>query len=381
MASSSNSYINLLIQPANPSHAQYRSVFYSINTNPSQLVFDEQVENQLLLDPENGILRLEELLQLFDTSSASQYVADKIVTSILIPIVHASQDLGPSKTTNILVLGLRTVLKSPNPKLRSLGKAISETEALLELLTSHEKGSEIMKDWVENQYSSIWEYPVLQTFTHRLVTLCNGCSHDHGTENQSEQWQKLLKLRELLQTLKDEFAKTQAENDENKQKNQKAKVSRPLVVTNVPTEITTALPSFGIQANLTSERMVEAILQRLESDTTSTILKSIITSFPCRPCHETLDGTRARADQQLPKKRDEQLVIPTFHPEIFGKRFGVWKVLVSAQAVKDVQSASRSGSFYRYSPVFKTVLLTAIHSRYVSTLGRKVQSPCQRRVE
>lgn len=340
---SSNAYTNLLIQPAKPNYAQYLSVVSEIKTHPSELIFDEQAENQLLLDPENVIGRLEKLLQVFATSSASQPVADQIVTNLLLPIVHGSHDLGPSKITNLLISGLRVVLECPNSKLRSLGKAISETEALFELLTSHEQGSKIIKNWVENHYSSICEFSVLQVFTHRLVTLCNNCSHDHGTGNQSEQWEKLLKLRDLLQNLKDDFAKTQADNDRYKQKNQKVKVSQTL--TQVPTEVTTALASFDIQAQLTSERLVDTMLQRLESETTSSILKSILISFPCRPCHETLDGTRASGDQHLLKKGDERLITPTFNPEIFGKRFGVWKVLLSSQAVKNVQSASHSGWF------------------------------------
>lgn len=360
MASGSNAYINLLIQRDEPSYAQYRSVVSRIKTNPMELIFDEQAENQLLLDSENVIGRLEKLLKEFESASASQPVADQIVISLLIPLVYRSHDLGPSKTTKILISGLRIVLKCPSPNLRSLGKAVSETEALFELLTSHKQGSEFMRDWVENNYSSICEFAVLRAFTHRLVTLCNNCTHDHGTRNQSERWQELLKLRELLQNLKEDFAKTRAENDKNKQKNQRVKTSRPPLVTKVPTEVTTALESFGIQPRPTSERMVDTILQILESETTYSILKSIIISFPCRPCHETLDGARAHGDQYLLKKEDERLITPAFDPEIFGKRFGVWKVLLSSQAAKNVQSASRSGWFLYYNLVCAIFLLTAI---------------------
>lgn len=342
MASSSNAYINLLIQPDEPSRGQYRSVVYRIMANPCELIFDEQAENQLLLDAESVIGRLEKLLQAFDSSSASQPVADKIVTNLLIPIVTSSHDLGLSKATNILILGLHIVLKYPNPNLRRLGKAVSETEALLELLISHKQGSEIMKDWVGNQYSSICEFSVLRAFTHRLVTLCSHCTHDHGTRDQSEQWQQLLELRELLQNLKEGFAKTRIINDRDKDANQKVKMSQHPLVPEIPTEVSTALASFGIQSRPTSERMVDTILQRLESETTSSILKSIVVSFPCRLCHETFDGTCALGDHHL-KRDDERLITPAFNPEIFGKRLGVWKVLLSSQAVKNAQSASRSG--------------------------------------
>lgn len=307
-----------------------------------ELIFDEQAENQLLLDPENVIRRLEKLLQEFASSDASQPVADQIVANILIPIVTGSHDIGPSKTILVLISGLHILLKCPDPKLRNLGRAVSETEALLEMLISHKQGSEIMKDWVRNQYHSICEFSVLREFTHRLVTLCSNCTRDHGTRHQSEQWQQLLKLRELLLNLKEDFAKTQAENDKNKEKNQKVKMSQRPLVPEIPTEVSTAIALFGIQSRPTSERMVENILQWLESETTSSILKSIIISFPCRLCYETLDGTRARGDHHL-KKDGERLIAPTFNPEIFGKRFGVWKVLLSSQAVKNIQSASRSG--------------------------------------
>lgn len=342
MASGSNAYINLLIQSDDPSHAQYRSVFYKIKTNPLELIFDEQVENQLLLDPENVIRRLEKLLKQFGSSGASQLVADQIVANILLPIVTGSHELGPSKTTNVLISGLYIVLKCPNPNLRNIGRAVSETRALLEMLVSHKQGNEVMKNWVGNHYRSICEFSVLRAFNHRLVTLCSNCTHDHGTTDQSEQWHQLLKLRELLLRLKGDFARTRAENDRHKKKNQEVKMSQRPLVPEIPTEVSTALALFGIQSRPTSERIVEIILQRLETETSSSILKSIIISFPCRLCYETLGGTRARADHHV-KKDDRRPLAPTFNPEIFGKRFGVWKVLLSSQAVKNIQSASRSG--------------------------------------
>lgn len=342
MASGINSYINLLLHSDDPSHAQYCSVFYKIKTNPLELIFDEQVESQLLLDPENVIRRLEKLLKEFGSSGASQLVADQIVANILLPIVTGSHELGPSKITNVLISGLYIVLQCPNPNLRNLGRAVSETEALLEMLVSHKQGSEVMKHWVRNQYRSICEFSVLRAFNHRLVTLCSNCTHDHGTRDQSEQWHQLLKLRELLLRLKEDFARTQAENDRHKKKNQKVKMSQRPLVPEIPTDVSTALALFGIQSRPTSERMVENILQRLETESSSSILKSIIISFPCRLCYETLDGTRARGDHHV-KKNDEPLIAPTFNPEIFGKRFGVWKVLLSSQAVKNIQSVSRSG--------------------------------------
>lgn len=342
MASGSNAYINLLIQSDDPSHAQYCSVFYKIKANPLELIFDEQVESKLLLDPENVIRRLEKLLKEFGSSVASQLVADQIVANILLPIVTSSHGLSPSKTTNVLISGLYIVLKCPNPNLRNLGRAVSETGALLEMLVSHKQGSEVMKNWVRNQYRSICEFSVLRAFNHRLVTLCSDCTHDHGTRDQLEQWHQLLKLRELLLRLKEDFARTRAENDRHKKKNQKVKISQRPLVPEIPTEVSTALALFGIQSRPTSERMVETILQRLETETSSSILNSIIISFPCRLCYETLDGTRARGDHHV-KKDDERLIAPTFNPEIFGKRFGVWKVLLSSQAVKNIQSVSRSG--------------------------------------
>lgn len=342
MASGNNAYINLLIQPGEPSHAQYRSVSYIIKTNPVELIFDEQAENQLLLDPNNVIGRLEKLLRAFEFSSTSKPLADQVVTNLLIPIITGSHDLDPSKTLNVLILGLQKVLKCPNPNLRSLGKVLSETGTFLELLISHQQGSEIMKDWVRNQYSSICEFSVLRAFTHRLVRLCSNCTHDHGTRDQLEQWHQLIKLRKDLQNLKEDFAKTRVENDKTKQKNQTIGTSNHPLVPEIPTEVSTALESFEIQSRPTSERMVDTLLQRLESEHTSSILKSIIISYPCRLCHETSDGTRARRDHQL-KKDDERLIKPTFNTEIFGIRFGVWKVLLSSQAVKNVQSVCRSG--------------------------------------
>ena len=97
MVSGNNAYINLLIQPDDPSCAQYRAVAYRTTNNPLELIFDKQAKNQLLLDPENVIGRLAKLLQAFESPSTFQPVSNQSVTILLIPIVTGSHDLGPSK--------------------------------------------------------------------------------------------------------------------------------------------------------------------------------------------------------------------------------------------------------------------------------------------
>lgn len=106
------------------------------------------------------------------------------------------------------------------------------------------------------------------------------------------------------------------------------------LVPEIPTEVATVLASFDIQSRPTSERMVDTILQRLESENTSSILKSIIISFLCRLCHNTLDGTCARGDHHL-KQDNERLITSTFNLEIFG----IWFIDAAAIMVDSIHKS------------------------------------------
>ncbi len=335
-------YIGLLLQVDEPKRSQYDYTVERIKRNPSVMALDECTQDRLFLDLGRVAHRFTCLFEIMGSSTIIKAVADRILSDLLIPLTRSHNLVRPSIITKILVSGLQIVLKIPNKYLRDLAEALAATDELLECLTTDENGCQVIRKWVEDYESSIQEPSVLLCFTQRLMRLCDSCAHDHKTSDQSERLQKLLGLEVPLQDLRGDYLRTQEENQLNARTGPALQRSRPILMTDVPIEVSDSLASFDLRAP-TSLRTLDIALESLRMDKTISILKSILQSFPCRPCQEALYCSDVSKESHLDKTKDSEHLRPAFSTEIFGRNAGVWKVLLSSQGVKDLKSACRSG--------------------------------------
>lgn len=360
MTTGENVFFDLLFQVETPSSSQFRTVFESVMTKPSLTKFSEGIQQKLFLDFNDIANRLKFFLSNLNgvqINKSSKKIADEIILNILHPIMsHFLTDLVCSETViEVLLSGLPSILECSGSTQETLLKELSEADGLLEPLIADSKSSQAVKDWIKSYEYSPRAASILRRFTQRLMTLCDTCTHDHGTSTLSEQWQDLLKLTDSLEQHKLAYEHIQTnrktrdtrqlggwrllENDKKTGKGQQGFFTSAL---QVPVEVSHSLDHFGILSP-TSLRTTETALDQLKIDVTFKLLSSAIETFPCRPCNESACNP-AGVHQSFPIETNRpQLTDQSFDPEIFGRRIGVWKVLLSSQAVKDMRNLSHSG--------------------------------------
>lgn len=354
-----NTLISLLFQDASPSHSEYLNIAEGIITSKLQLVLDDDSKDQLSLDPEKAGDRILKLFNVISPRKISKKVADQLSSCLLLPIISAAHEIGNLEiVTKILISGISVVSGCSITILQQLAKAISETDVLLERISTDQNGHWVMKTFVEKFGKGVLDSDVLYSFTYRLMMLCDSCSHGHSTKILSEKWQELQRLRVFLAQLHSEFEARENERireipalsnlkplGKDNKKGYKARTEDPSRLPNIPPNISRSLALFQVPEPR-SLRALDTVISNLETETTLSILKSIMESFPCRPCNDVACGS-VRLQEMLRTNTDEMKLIDTsFDSEIFGQRVGDWKVLLSSQAVKELKNLTRSGMYH-----------------------------------
>lgn len=362
MTGHDNAFFDLLLQVEPPSSAQYQTVSEYVKTHPSITQANEETQHELLMDLESVATRLKFFLRKLDFGLMNKEIADEIILNILWPIIsYASPEIADSETViEVLLSGFPAVLNCSTRIQESLLKALSEAEGLLERWITDSKNSHTVKDWVRKYKYNPRDSSMLRLFMQRLMTLCDTCTHDHGMSLLSEQWHDLSKLTDFLKQQKLVYQQNQTREHEkardtrhfdglrllgkDDKKTGKDQQSLSTSAPRVPVDISNSLDHFGI-AIPNSQRTVESALDRLQIEETSRLLSSVIDTFPCRPCNESACNPGMTRRSFPVNMNSAQPPDQSFDPEIFARRIGVWKVLLSAQAVRDMKNLSRSGMF------------------------------------
>lgn len=110
-----------------------------------------------------------------------------------------------------------------------------------------------------------------------------------------------------------------------------------------------SLHEFGLQAP-TSRNELQQTIQTLNGETTVLILRVIAETFPCKLCKEALSLATPRTNSIFPAVSDKSLAaVSNLQVDILGKLVGDWKVLLSVQALKSIQSLSCSGKSFLFN--------------------------------
>ena len=330
-------------------------------TQPSSTKFDEDTQQKLFLDLNDVAPRLESFLSSFDDDKINTEIVKVVILNILEPIMsYVSAELTPRKTViPILISGLPSILRCSKKTQEPLLKALSEVDGLLEQLITDRRYSQRVKDWIGKHTYTPKVLSILRTFTQRLMSLHNTCTQDHHTKALSEQWQALLMLTDNLEQRKLTYENDQSRNhwnardtrhlagsrllEEHDKKTSRGQSSLSPFALQLSHDDLRSLDRFGI-ATPNSLRSMESALDSLKSNETLKVLISAMNTFPCGSCN---DSTRNPDTTQQPTPVETfgtQLTDQPFDPEIFARRIGVWKVILSAQAVKDMRNLAHSGT-------------------------------------
>ena len=356
-----NAFFDLLFQDDHPSPAQYRAVIENVMTQPSSTKIDEETQQRLFLDLNDVAPRLESFLSSFDNDKINTEIVNVVILNILEPIMsYVSTELTPPKTViPILISGLPSILRCSKKTQEPLLKALSEADGLLEQLITDHRYSQRVKDWIGKHTYTPSVLCILRTFTQRLMSLHNTCTQDHHTKALSEQWQALSMLTDNLEQRKVTYENDQSRNHRNSRDTRHLAGSRLLeehdkktsrgqsrlypYAIQISDDDLRSLDRFGI-ATPNSLRSTESALDSLKSNETLKVLISAMNTFPCGSCNDsTCNPNTTQQPSPVEIFRTQQTDQP-FDPEIFARRIGVWKVILSAQAVKDMRNLAHSGT-------------------------------------
>lgn len=363
MTTCKNTFFELLLQVEEPSSAEYQSVLESVTRNPSQTKIDEETQQRLFLDLDKVVIRLKLFLGKLSRGPRiimKKEIADEIILNILQPIIsYASPELDrPETVIGVLLCVLPSISSCSNKTQEALLKALSETNSLPELLITDPKSSRAVKNWMANHDYNPRAPSVLRKLAKRFMTLCEKCTYDHGTSTLLGQWQDLSKLIDYLEQQNVNFEQHQTNNlgkardirhlggsillEEQDKKSGRGQSSLSTPAPQVLDDISRSLADLNM-VYPTSLRQMETALDRLRIDETRKVLISAMETFPCRPCNELACNPDGDHSSARPKLNRAQLTDQSVDPEIFARRMGAWKVILSAQAVRDMKKLSHSG--------------------------------------
>lgn len=264
---------------------------------------------------------------------------------------------------NLLCSIVNFCLTLRSAQLGVLAKALGEKDQLLELLVSGENSGHVMRKWIHSfdTGSPLFESSVFTAWTKRLIALCRRCEGNHLVSRQFRIWRDLqdlishltLALGTLASMPKKAPTLVPLENlrklaDRDKRPDtssirwKQTPSENSLIIT---PEDSSLLGNFGI-APPASERAIQDAITKLQRDETVKILKTLGDSFPCMPCHQVSIGGPPgddAAEEELPLEQEEHTRSRRLFTELFGANLGMWRVCLSAQALKDLDQSQSEG--------------------------------------
>lgn len=321
---------------AEPTHTAYKVVTEILIQDPEQLTFfaEDNVKIHLRTDSRR-LARLFRLLRSSLPPPQSQKTGDIAVRTSdllihLLPDLH--QLLAPRQVIDVLVPALEVCFVPPQPRgLRALASELSSCGTLLEYLAAEPSGSDILRQWVGLPRNLAPDVRDQAAWAERLANMVLSCIGNHGVAPAIRHWADLNALKDALRRLESKLL-----GEEGK------KPHRPPSSLALDEESKRLLESFGL-VEPASRRMVQRHIDVLSNGQTSTILRSIVDSFPCKQCIPGL-GTPSRSiNAEIHEEKIEDL--SDLGLDVLGKAVGMWKVLLSGPALKSIQTLSRLGLF------------------------------------
>lgn len=363
MARRSDSFFNLFLEEEDPRYAQYLLAHDFVSKNPAQisaLVRDEDVKNTILLDFATRGPRLVRLFNLIDSKPATIELAAGIVDILkeLLPSLY--ELVGINGLMDLLLSALRIGLRFQSLALATLADILLGCGNLLERAMSDCHGGELLKRWVCAFQTTVHDTNVWGRWTERLVAMCEYCSSDHGLVLEIQKWKAVALLKTSLREWEAQNSKRPSKSNDLPSLSKMKKLTKddkkdhgalrrdPIyspIFAEFDQGILDALSAVDLKAP-SSERALRNTIEILEGPKTLSILQTIACTFPCRPCYEAANLSSSASEAQG-LSIDVPMTPSAEKAEfgLLGQRVGVWKVLLSPLALKDIQNLSYSGSY------------------------------------
>ena len=341
-----------------PSIKSYNETVEAIIKDPQQIrsLTDDSVRDDILIVLTTHSHRLAQFFHLLSStirakpkSPVSSTIATETVNLLVDLLPHLHQLLGPTKTLECLIPALDICLASSKcPTLVELASVLASSDTLLEHLVSSHPGIQVVRQWASMQNIIALDARTLGLWTDKLLSMVHNCAIDHDVAHEMQQWHTLKALKKSLQRIEENASSktnrptpasrhelpaltsmTQLHSEDKKARLAWRKDSSSDVIC-LQDGDKRSLKVFDIPVPGSKSSLLEAI-KRLEGEKTTAVLLSISSKLPCYTCVSGLESPSRTSRRQT---RDEYIeAVPMPQKETLEKRFGLWKVLLTEQAL------------------------------------------------
>ncbi|KAF8459690.1 P-loop containing nucleoside triphosphate hydrolase protein [Kalaharituber pfeilii] len=197
--------------------------------------------------------------------------------------------------------------------LRQIADLLRECPALLGKIVSSDRSSQILPPWIRLICSQRPNTDTLELWTEVIANSCTACPNNHGLKATLQQWEKVQLARKALK------------GDDSVLK------------------LDGSLRTTDISHDISSEVKI-----------TASILSQLCNSMPCRRCFARFRdpayiATLARVEHpasQCNAIPAVELYGLDLEDVLFGQSLGPWKIVLSAQALRDLQRSKSQGNFH-----------------------------------
>ncbi|KAJ5822742.1 Tetratricopeptide-like helical [Penicillium robsamsonii] len=359
MASVQTPWTSILLQEK-PGLHEYNHALSNVEkyyTRLHRAMQDGSIHDQLVLNPNQTHSRLLRSFEILRGKQLPGPVAEEIFKAMVLPFIHGNI-FSPSQMIQLVGSALPLIIKQHSPFLRDLVNTLLSSQGLFDHLVTDERYTVILKEWLLSKKNHL-PLALIRQIGDRLTAMCNDCSANHGTESIVDSWGIAQKLVESVSSLintsyKEELKRTKVENlpplesmklftrDDKKSTPAQKGTKRQFKISD---EILMQMNHFNIPPPLSARALTHAA-EHLQNEIIPSLMRSALESFPCRICLDrlttgSLTGTLG-SSTDLPLDRT---TAPGKAQDIFGKRVGLWKVLLSDVAFKNAKKLVHGGDF------------------------------------
>jgi hypothetical protein len=264
--------------------------------------------------------------------------------------------------SRIIIAGLQIGLLSPTTiSLKTLATRLGEKNGLIEIVVSDQVGCLMVLE-LFNKGCVTEEPSVCEQWAHKLTNLCSNCpvSPYHTIKNQVDQIRTLIRVcndvknaqwqYDINSAIKFGVARVPPLSSMRKLNRDDRKTCSTPTTNNLnfpdlPEESAAILEALNLQIPY-SARSADVVLGIIQKVNIPELLCILIKTYPCRVCNELsidpgLDiNFISNENKEVGKVKLE--IAPT-QDIFFARKIGLWKVLLSAGALKDIQRQSLAG--------------------------------------
>jgi len=248
--------------------------------------------------------------------------------------------------------------QTPPPNMRRLAAIIADSGNLIELLSSHQSGSQAVEKWASLSNVAMQDPGCRTKWTSKLMNMAATCVGEHDAAAEIEQWNSLLSLSRDLHAINDSPHKwTTGQITDDRRLGFTSRFYPSASFPKLDETLVELLTEFQLPVP-SSERTLRNIIDRLEGEKTTELFVAIAATYPCKLCNDNLHSTSFQKPDTAVAFTDRTITEykPDLHLELLGEAVGTWRILLSVQALKSIQHRISSGWYLPVQRLFHSML-------------------------